>query len=371
MIPVNRPLIAKEDLDAVSSALSNTFISGETMPVVNFEKKLAQEVGTEFAVAVSTGTSAIDLTIEALEILPSEHCIVPNFTIVSTVSNLLRKTQNIEFVDADPVTWSIDSASAVSAATSNTRLILPVHIYGLPADMDPIIEVAKDLNIFVLEDAAEALGLNYKDRKCGSIGGAGVFSFFANKIVTGGEGGAITTNSSDLVVKLKSLRNLAHSSERFVHDKLAWNMRMPGLSAALIESQLSRLASLVEKKRQIADYYIRGLDGHPWFSIMVSEVDYASNVYWVVPILLNKESPVNAAELQRILRENDVDSRRFFCPMHLQPALAGHPDFEKKKFPVSENLWRNGLYLPSGLGNTLEEIEIVISVLWKVANEYF
>ena len=153
MIPVNRPLIASEDLEAVSSALASTYLSGETPPVSELEKNLANYVGTADAVAVSTGTSALDLVIESLDIKQGDHCVVPNFTIISTVSNLMRKTQNIDFIDADPITWSINSDEAASKITEKTKLVLPVHIYGLPVDLDPILQRADKFGTFVLEDA--------------------------------------------------------------------------------------------------------------------------------------------------------------------------------------------------------------------------
>ena len=369
MIPVNRPLITSEDLEAVSSALASTYLSGETPPVSELEKNLANYVGTADAVAVSTGTSALDLVIESLDIKQGDHCVVPNFTIISTVSNLMRKTQNIDFIDADPITWSINSDEAASKITEKTKLVLPVHIYGLPVDLDPILQRADEFGTFVLEDAAEALGVGYKGRLCGSIGNAGVFSFFANKIVTGGEGGAITTNDKVLAKRLRSLRNLSHSSERFVHHETSWNLRMAGLPAALINSQLLRINKLIEVKKNIAEIYRAGLQGHPWFQIMPDKVSYGENLFWVVPLLLNENSPVNASRFQVLLKGRGVDSRRFFCPMNLQPAF--RESFAKidQHFPISEALWERGLYLPSGLGNTRDELESVISVLWELVDD--
>jgi perosamine synthetase len=370
LIPVNRPLIDYDDIAAVVQALSETYISGETPPVVDMELKLARITHTTNAVAVSTGTAAIDLAVEALGINPGDHCVVPNFTIVSTVSNLLRKGAKVEFIDADPITWSIDSAAAAAAIKPSTKLVLPVHIFGLSADMDPILKVTKELETFVLEDAAEALGVNYKDKPCGSIGDAAVFSFYANKIITGGEGGAITTNNKELTLKLKSLKNLAHTEERFMHETLGWNSRMSGLSAALINSQLNRLDKLLEIKKSMALQYLQGLKDHPWFTFMPDKVSYSTNAYWVFPIILNSESPYDAKQLQMLLRNNGVDSRRFFCPMHLQPFISKYDVIFKSENKISNNLWKRGLYLPSGLGNTTDEIFKVIELLWKFLNEF-
>ena len=370
MIPVNRPLIDSSDLESVTRALSDTFISGETPPVSEMEAALSKATGTSQSIAVSTGTTAIDLVIEALNITPGDHCVVPNFTIISTVSNLLRKGADIEFIDADPETWSMDASAAAAAIRTDTKLVLPVHIYGLPVDMDPIIAAANGTDAFILEDAAEALGVKYKGNPCGSLGHAAIFSFYANKIVTGGEGGAITTSDENLALNLRSLRNLAFTDERFVHENLGWNARISGLSAALINSQLKRLDSLILKKQLIAKKYLEGLSGHPWLTFMPDKTPYSENAFWVFPILLNSDSPFNAKDMQSKLKSLGVDTRRFFCPMSLQPVVSNYLKVTAGHHPVSTGLWDRGVYLPSGLGTTNDEIETVTSVLWKLANEY-
>jgi perosamine synthetase len=368
LIPVNRPLIEPVDIEAVTLALTETFISGETPPVIEMEAALSRATSSLESVAVSTGTTAIDLAIEALDIQSGDHCVVPNFTIISSVANLFRKGARVELIDADPLTWSMDANSAAAAITPKTKLVLPVHIYGLPVDMDPILNASSQTGSFVLEDAAEALGVRYKGNACGSLGDAAVFSFYANKIVTGGEGGAITTSDDKLAKSLRSLRNLAHSKERFVHDRLGWNARISGLSAALISSQLKRLDRLIQRKHEIADLYLDGLRDHPWLTFMPKEVPYSTNAYWVFPILLNSNSPHNAEELQIKLKGLGVESRRFFCPIHLQPLSSEYNLTYASNNSVSEKLWRFGLYLPSGLGNTKQEIEQVIETFWKMAS---
>ena len=366
MIPVNRPLINNSDIEAVSKALDDTYISGETPLTVELESLMCQIVKTEHAIAVSNGTVALDLLVEALDVKKSDHCIVPNFTIISTISNLLRKGANIELIDADPVTWSINADAAAASIRSDTKLILPVHIYGLPVDLDPILSAAKKFETVVIEDSAEALGVDYKNNPCGSFGYASTFSFYANKIVTGGEGGAITTNDINLSKKLKKMRSLSHSNERFVHEDLGWNSRIHGLSAALIISQLKRLEILKSQKRKIAQQYLQGLEGHPWITFMPKEMRYSENLYWVFPILLNSESNLDAPRLQSRLMELGIETRRFFCPMNLQPIIKSSNVVLNSNYNVSENLWKNGIYLPSGLGTTKNEIEYCIEKLWDL-----
>jgi perosamine synthetase len=366
LIPVNRPVINASDVDAVLKALGDTFISGETPLTTELESLLCEIVRTDYAIAVSNGTVAIDLLIEALDIKEGDHCIVPTFTIISTISNLLRKGASIELIDADPETWSLNAAAAAASISDNTKLILPVHIYGLPVDLDPIMAEARKFGTLVVEDSAEALGVNYKDEPCGSFGHASTFSFYANKIVTGGEGGAITTNDLSLSKKLKKMRNLNHSNERFVHEHLGWNSRIHGLSAALIISQLKRLENLKSRKREIALQYIQGLEGHPWITFMPEKTNYSKNLYWVFPILLNSESTLDAPELQNKLSGLGIETRRFFCPMHLQPVIKNSRIRLNSSYSVSENLWKNGIYLPSGLGITRDEIDYCVKTVWDL-----
>jgi perosamine synthetase len=367
MIPVNRPAINNLDIEFVSSVLRETYISGDTPIVKQMEENLASTVGTKFAIAVNSGTSAIDLVVEALELDENCEVVVPTFTIISTVSHLIRRKARLKLVDADEETWSMNSAEAAEVISASTKAVIPVHIYGLPVDMDNIMSVSNHFNIPVIEDSAEALGLEYKGTKCGSIGRASTFSFYANKIVTGGEGGAICTNDIGLDKKLRSLRNLCHSeAERFVHNEIGYNFRLPGLAAALIHNQLLRLPDLVQQKIEIAERYERNLIGHPWFNFHASSTSFAKNIYWVFGIILNSECPHDAKELQEILHQKGVGTRRFFCPIHLQPIAKDHIINIGDRFPVAENLWNRGLYLPSGLGNTNEEIDAVSEILWEM-----
>jgi perosamine synthetase len=367
LIPVNRPLIDRRDIDAVAQALENTWISGDTPPVQQMEEMLASKVGTEHAIAVSSGTSALDLAVNAIGISDRSKVIAPTFTIISTVSEVMRKGAEILLVDADMKTWGMDTEFAESALTEEIDLIIPVHIYGLPVPLKKLNESARKMGVFVLEDAAEVLGQVAEDSYLGAASSAGIYSFYANKIVTGGEGGAIVTNDTIFATKARYLRNLCfRPEERFVHTDLGWNSRLGGLQAALISSQLSRLHELVAKKKEIGKIYREGLISHPWFDLQPQFASTIENIYWVVGLLLNEESKLNAVELQAILREKGVDTRRFFCPIHLQPVAKELKVKQLSNLKNSERLWEMGLYLPSGLGTTVTEIEMVIDILWKL-----
>ena len=370
MIPVNRPAISESDITAVVESLRNTWISGDTPPVNALEEGLRDILGVKEVVAISSGTTAIDLSIEALEIQAGDECVVPAFTIMSSVSNLLRHGAKLILIDSDPNTWSLNAELAADAISEKTKLVLPVHIYGLSVDMDPIMDKAKTTRTFVLEDAAEALGVDYKGQPCGSIGDASIFSFYANKIVTGGEGGAVATNDLEFAARVRYFRNLCFNpQQRFVHEDLGWNARLAGLPASLISSQLGRLENLVAQKTKIAERYLAGLEGHPWLDFHPQTTTYSKNTYWVFGVVLKDDAPFDAEGIQQELRKLGVDTRRFFCPLHLQPLAKNHSITKFGKMLVAERLWNRGFYLPSGLGNTIDEFEKVIDVLWKMARK--
>lgn len=368
MIPVSRPLISEGDKVAVLEALDQTWISGETEPVGRLESKLSDLVGVKNTVAISSGTSALDLAIEAIGINEGDNCIVPTFTIISTISHLLRSGARVHLVDSDPITWSIDVEQIGNIFTRNTKLIIPVHIYGLAAEVEKIREITADADAFILEDAAEALGVTVGHKQCGSLGDASIFSFYANKVVTGGEGGAFCTNDDSLANRVRALRNLNFvPNQRFVSERLGYNQRLSGLSAALIHSQLQRLDQLNKRKIELAKRYLANLSGHPWLSFAPISHNGVTNTFWVFPVLLNESSPYNAEEFQRILQEKGVQTRRFFCPMHLQPLANKYNFVVNGTFPIAENLWLRGVYLPSGLGITEFEIDQVSEILWEIS----
>jgi perosamine synthetase len=369
-IPVSRPFISREDKAAVMSALENTWISGETPITLALEKKISQVVGVEYSVAISSGTAALDLAVDALDISKGDECIVPSFTIVSTISQLLRRGAKIFLVDSNPDDWSIEPEGIKQYLRSSTKVVLPVHIYGLAANLSKIKEISAEFGTFILEDAAEALGVLHHGQSCGSLGNASILSFYANKIVTGGEGGAFCTNDYELAQKVKSLRNLNFlPGQRFVSGDLGYNSRLGGLSAALINSQLNRLDGLIDRKISLAKRYMENLFGHPWLDFAPETHNGTKNTYWVFPILLNNNCPFGAAEMQHLLESKRIQTRRFFCPMHLQPLTNKFDINFEGTLPVATRLWERGIYLPSGLGITESEIDTVSEILWGLTNE--
>ncbi|OJU10820.1 MAG: aminotransferase DegT, partial [Alphaproteobacteria bacterium 64-11] len=248
MIPVNEPVIGARERELVLQCLDTGWISSDGPFVGQFEQRFAQEVGRRHAIAVMNGSAALDAAVAALDLKRGDEVVMPTFTIISCITAVLTAGAVPVPVDCDPVTWNATPEAILAAVTPKTKAIMAVHIYGLPMDMDPILTFAKERGIAVIEDAAEAHGLTYKGRPCGSLGDVSTFSFYPNKHITTGEGGMIVTDSDAIAEKCRSLRNLGFNPKRrFVHDELGWNFRMTNLQAALGLGQIERLSDNIAK----------------------------------------------------------------------------------------------------------------------------
>lgn len=360
-IPVNTPLLDGNERKYLLDCIDSGWISSEGPFVAEFEKKMAALVGRKHAIAVSNGTSAIDAVIEALEIGVGDEVIMPTFTIISCAAQIVRNGGIPVLVDSDPLTWNMDVHQIEEKITPRTKAIMAVHIYGLPVDMDPILSLAKKYGLKVIEDAAEAHGQTYKNKPCGSFGDISTFSFYPNKHVTTGEGGMVLTDDDVLAETIRSLRNLCFNPEkRFVHERLGWNLRMTNLQAALGLAQLERLPDFIKRKKEMGGRYTQNF--HELSNkIQLPQVstDYAQNVYWVYGIILNKNLHMSGVDAIKKLNQMGIGCRPFFYPMHLQPVFKKMGLFNGEHYPVSENLYQNGFYIPSGLALENEEIERV------------
>jgi perosamine synthetase len=364
-IPVNIPLITAEDIDYVSKAMSETWVSGEGPYVEEFEKIFATLCNRRFGIAVANGSVAIDLVIEALELKPGDEIILPAFTIISCLNQILRSGATPVFVDARSDTWNMDVSQIESRITSNTKAIMAVHIYGLPVDMDPLLELAGRYDLPVIEDAAEAHGMRYKGRIAGSMGLASTFSFYANKNITTGEGGMIVTDNEEFATKLRRLKNLAFLPERrFVHNEIGWNSRLSSLQCALGTSQTQRLDSILEKRRQIGQSYHEAFSGIANIQLAPQEVASAKNDFWVFGILLEPEFGATAREVMSTLERSGIGTRPFFYPLHKQPVVLQR-GIKSVPLPNAEYLGDHGFYIPNGLGMNDHQINQVIE---KVSN---
>lgn len=350
MIPVNEPKLDGNEKKYLCECIDTNWISSEGPFVKKLEDQIANMTGRKFGIAVANGSLALDLAVAALDLEPDSEVIVPTFTIISCVSAILRAACRPVLVDCHPDTWNMKPEHVEAVITKKTRAIMVVHIYGLPCDMDPILDVAKKYNLKIIEDAAEQIGQFYKSKPCGSMGDVSTLSFYPNKHITTGEGGMILTNDENIAEKSKSLRNLCFGSRRFIHERIGWNARMSNLQAAVGVAQFEQLNKNLQRKKEIGEYYQNEFKNLPGVILPVHETKYAKNIYWVFGMVLKKDSPWTADQAIQYLRENQIESRPFFWPMHKQPVF-NQMEFSKKgEMPVSEWLGEKGFYIPSGIG---------------------
>ncbi len=350
-IPVNEPLLDGNERRYLQQCIDEGWVSSDGPFVAEFERRFAARVARQHGVAVANGSAALEAAVAALGLQPGDEVIVPTFTIISCVAPLVRAGLVPVLVDSDPATWNMDPAAVARRIGPRTRAIMVVHIYGLPVDLDPILALAKEHGLRVIEDAAEAHGQDYRGRPCGSFGDLSVFSFYPNKHVTTGEGGMILTDDDGLAERCRELRNLCFvpGKRRFVHEELGWNFRMSNLQAAVGVAQLERLDEFVARKRRMGRRYSELLAGVPGLELPVARTPYAENVYWVFGVVLTDEVPFDAEEAMRRLAARGIGTRPFFYPMHQQPVFRRMGLFAADRHPVAERLAARGFYLPSGL----------------------
>lgn len=352
-IAVNEPLLDGNEKKYLAQCIDTGWISSEGPFVRQFEQALAARVSRKWGVAVCNGTAALDAAIEALGIGPGDEVIMPAFTIISCIGQLIRCGARPVLVDSDARTWNMDVTQIEAKITPRTKAIMVVHLYGLPADLDPILEIARRHGLRVLEDAAQMHGQTYNGRPCGSFGDLSTFSFYPNKLVTTGEGGMILTNDDTLAADCYSLRNLCFQAERrFVHERLGWNLRMTNLQAALGVAQLERIDEFAARKRAMGQRYTQLLSGIDGLQLPLAKTGYADNIYWVYGLVLDDAVALDAATVIAKLAALGVGCRPFFCPMHQQPVLRARGLFAEESYPVAERLYRRGFYIPSGLALT-------------------
>ena len=366
-IPVNEPLLDGNEKKYLAECIDTGWISSEGPFVERFEKNFASYVGRKHGIAVTNGTAALDAAIEAIEIGSGDEVILPAFTIISCILQIVRSGATPVLVDSDPVTWNMDVNQIESKITKKTKAIMVVHIYGLPVDMDPVIEICKKYGLKLIEDTAEQIGQSYKGKLCGSFGDISTMSFYPNKHITTGEGGMIFTDDDNLAEKCRKLRNMYfQEGKRFVHEKLGWNLRMTNIQASIGVAQLERLDEFVLKKRWIGHKYnelLKELDG---IQLPLPKTNYSENIYWVYGVVLDDSIKLSAAEAIKLLSKHNVGSRPFFFPIHQQPVLKKRGLFLGEKYPVAERLYQRGFYVPSGLALNEKQLEEVVSTLKSI-----
>ena len=370
MIPVNEPVLTDKDFEFLKDAFTSGWISSAGKYIEEFEQNWAEYCGMRYGISVSNGTAAIQLALDAAGIGKGDEVIMPSFTIISCGQAVTNLGAIPVLVDSDVNTWCMDVTSIESRVTKKTKAIMVVHMYGHPVDMDVVMAIAKKHNILVIEDAAEVHGAKYLSNRgtsseqwlvCGGIGDISTFSFFANKLITTGEGGMVLTSDSGINDRAMMLRNLCFNNERrFRHYELGYNYRLTNMQAAIGVSQIQRIEEIVERKIEIGRYYQEQLSQIEGIQLQKQE-SWAKGVFWINGLVLDDSLNCTAEKFCDELRKLGVDTRPFFLGMHEQPVFASKGLFIGEKYPVSERIARQGFYLPSGLSLTIDQVDEVIN----------
>ena len=346
-IAVHEPDLGEEEAQSVLEVLRRGEISGsfgKALP--EFEERFAAYVGCKYGVAVTSGTTALQLAAAAAGVGRGDEVLMSASTNIATALAAYHNGAVSVPVDSEPMTWNLNPDLIEELITPRTKAIIPVHLFGHPCEMDKIMTIARKHNLVVIEDCAESHGASWQGQMTGSFGDMACFSFYANKIITTGEGGMVVTNNLELAERLRLLRNLGFGKPRFYHEVPGYNFRMTGLQAALGLAQLAKIDRFLSDKRRIATTYNELLGNIPGIQTP-AELPGARNVYWMYAVVIQPEFGRTRDELAAILLEKGIETRTFFCPMNMQPFLHAQEGYRKVQCPVAEGLWANGFYLPS------------------------
>jgi perosamine synthetase len=359
IIPVNRPIIYPETYRLVRKVIASGWLSGEGPQVEQFETAFSSYIGMRFGATTNSGTTALHLALLTLGIGPGDEVILPAMTIASCYFAIWYVGAKAIPVDIDKDTYTIDPTCIEKRITKKTKMIMPVHLYGHPCDMDPIMALAKKYHLYVVEDAAEAHGAEYKGKRVGSFGDISIFSFYANKIVSCGEGGMMLTNSKHWHEQALKLKNLAHvKNKRFTHDALGYRYQMTNIQAALGLISLSHIQESIKRKRSMAAYYFNHLYTMPGIVTPV-EKPWAKSVYWMYAIrVINTMYGMSRDVFMNNMSKHGIQTRSFFYAP--KTAFKRMGSFKHVDAPIAQQCEKEGVYLPSGLDITKQELSYVI-----------
>lgn len=365
VVRVSEPDLRGNELKYVSDCVRTGWISSGGAYIKRFEDEFSRKAGAAHGVSVTSATTALHLAFAVLGIGRGDEVIMPTFTMIAAANMLRHLGAKPVFVDADPATWVMDAAAIARKITPRTKAIVAIHIYGYPADMDPIARLAKKHHLWLVEDAAEAHGALYKGKKIGSLSDVAAFSFYANKIVTTGEGGMLVTNNKEIASRARILRDHGFSpTARFWHEYAAFNYRMTNLQAAVGVAQMERFDALVAARIQNAKRYNALLKKIPGITLP-PETKGVKNVYWMYGILIDeKKFGMSRNQLRGALAERGIETRSFFVPVHLQPVF--YDPRGREKYPVSEMLCERGLYLPQSSRLAEGDIRFVVKNITEI-----
>ncbi|MBY0316682.1 MAG: DegT/DnrJ/EryC1/StrS family aminotransferase [Bdellovibrionales bacterium] len=364
-IPVAKPSLSGNERKYVLECIETEWISSNGKYIGKFEDAFSKYVGVKHALTCSNGTVALHLPLMAMGVGPGDEVIVPTLTYIATANVVKYVGANLVLADCDPLNWTVTAKDIEAKITTKTKAIIIVHLYGHPVDMDPIMDLARKHNIYVIEDCAESLGATYKDRPTGCIGHVGTFSFFGNKTITTGEGGMVTTNDDDLAAKMRMLKGQGMDpSKRYWHPIVGYNYRMTNIQAAIGLAQLERIGWHLEQRRRVAGTYSKELMARDLPLAVQRESENIYHSYWMFSVVLESGVRVSRDELIMEMDKNGVETRPIFYPMHIMP-----PHLSSEKFPVAEKIASNGLNLPTFSELTNEQIKIVVDTLESIVRK--
>ncbi len=364
-IPVSEPLITPRDNQELMKAVKSGWISSSGRYIQDFEKNFSKYLGVKYSTTVSNGTAALEIALKSLDIKKGDEVIIPNFTIISNALAVIKVGATPKFIDCQMDDWNMNYDEIKKKITKKTKVIIATHIYNFPCEIEKIKKLCKRKKLYLIEDAAEVLGLDFKKKKCGSFGDISTFSFYSNKQITTGEGGMISTNNKKLYEKCKNLKNLCFGKiDRFNHDDIGWNYRYTNLQAAIGFSQLKRINSIVKKKIEIGKRYYKNLkENKKIFINPPINLSGHKNIYWVVGIVI-KDKKIKAKKISKILKEYNIETRPFFFPMNKQKVFKKLKfNFYKEKLNNSHYISQYGLYLPSFLKLKNNQIDQICKII--------
>ena len=365
-IPVSKPYLSSNDIKYLNKTLKEGWISSDGPDVKKFENSFSKKINRKYSIAVSSGTAALEIALKSLNLKKGDEVIIPNFTIISNALAVIKQNAKPVLIDCDLKTWNIKIEDIKKKITRKTKAIIITHIYSFSNDMDKIIKICKKYRIHLIEDAAEVLGLKYKKKMCGSFGVISTFSFYANKQLTTGEGGMISTNNFNLYKKCLSLRNLCFGEKiRFNHNDIGWNYRLTNIQAALGISQLNKLDWVVKRKIFVGNYYYKKLSKNKNIYMTPPNISHSKNIYWVVGILI-KNKKILASKIIKKLNSHGIGARPFFWPMHEQEVFKKMKLFKSDNYPNSSYLSSYGFYIPSFVKIKISEMNYIISIINKL-----
>ena len=365
-LPVMKPSLYGNEMKYVLDCVRSNWISSRGKYVQRFEESFYSFLSSQYALSTSSGTTALHLAMSALGIGPGDEVIVPDLTFGASANAVIHTGAKPVFVDVLEKTWTISPSQIEEKISEKTRAIMPVHLYGHPCDMNPIMEIASRYNLYIIEDCAEALGARYRNKLVGTFGDVGCFSFFANKIITTGEGGMVITDNEELYNRMCLLRDHGMSQDkRYWHLVAGFNYRMTNLQAAIGLAQLERIEDILKHRRNIVrlyNEYLQEIDGIS----LPPEAPWATNIFWLYTILIDETiTEINRDECAAELEKYGIESRPIFYPLHKQPPYIEESGY----YPITEKLSARGLSLPTGNDISHDDINRVCNALKSIINQ--